>query len=291
MDKDRAKDGQRDGQPDTDVPDDLVKTAIRVAGERGVNVADVPLSVLAEAAGVSRSTLVRRLKGTRRTLDEAVRAAGVDPGGLPVRDRAVAAAASIIGRHGLATVTLEAVAAEAGCSLPSLHAVFQGRDGLLAAVFERYLPLNDLEALMADPPATPEETVRAVLRTFARGFVRERSVFPAVMADVLARPAGPGRQVWSRAVLPRVLGSLGVWLSEQARTGRFKPLPVPILAQLLVGPLAMHMLLRPTLEPLFGPEMPTVDATVDLFADAFLAAVAPERPGPEKSGRELDREN
>jgi AcrR family transcriptional regulator len=259
-----------------DVPDDLVKTAIRVARERGVDVADVPLSALAEAAGVSRSTLVRRLRGTRRTLDEAVRAAGVDPGGLPVRDRAIAAAATLIGEHGLAAVTLEAVAAQAGCSLPSLHAIFQGRDGLLTAVFHRYMPLDDLGRLMADPPGTAEDTVRAILRTIISGFFQERGVFPAILADVLARPSGPGRDIWSRTALPVLIGSVGAWLSEQVRAGRFKPLPLPILAQLLLGPIATHMLLRPTLAPVFEPETLTPDEIVDTFADAFLAAVAVE---------------
>jgi hypothetical protein len=34
---------------------------------------------------MSRSTLLRRLGDSRAALDEAVRAAGVDPGGQPVR--------------------------------------------------------------------------------------------------------------------------------------------------------------------------------------------------------------
>ncbi|NDZ83545.1 TetR/AcrR family transcriptional regulator, partial [Streptomyces sp. SID10853] len=67
---------------------DLVAAALIAAEERGRDVADVPLAAIATAAGVSRSTLLRRLGGSRGALDEAVRRAGVDPGGRqPVRER------------------------------------------------------------------------------------------------------------------------------------------------------------------------------------------------------------
>lgn len=262
---------------DMEVAEELVKIAILLAGERGEDVADVPISVIAEAAGISRSTLVRRLGGTRRTLDEAVRAAGVDPGGRRVRDRAIDAAASLIGEQGLAAVTLEAVAVAAGCSLPSLHLTFGGRDGLLAAVFERHMPLVDLEALLAEPHAGAEETVRAIYRTFVEAFSREPQVFPAILADVLARPKGPGRDTWVRTALPRLLGSVGVWLGGEVFAGRFKALPLPILAQLLIGPLAAHMMLRPALAPHFGAAFPTIDQAIDAFTEAFLSAVVTDR--------------
>ena len=49
------------------------------AGRGGKDVADVPLAMIAQAVGMSRSTLVRRLNGSRQALDEAVRAAGSTP--------------------------------------------------------------------------------------------------------------------------------------------------------------------------------------------------------------------
>ena len=107
-----------------DVPADLVAAAIRAAQHRGGQVADVPLIVIAETAGVSRSTLLRRMGGSRRALNDAVRRAGVDPGGRSVRERAIDAGARLISERGLATVTLEMVAAAAHCSVPSLHAIF-----------------------------------------------------------------------------------------------------------------------------------------------------------------------
>ena len=61
----------------------LVAAALAVARARGRDVADVPLAEIAAAASMSRSTLLRRLGGTRGPLDDAVRRAGVDPGGRP----------------------------------------------------------------------------------------------------------------------------------------------------------------------------------------------------------------
>src|SRR5262249_33598932 len=75
----------------------VVEAALRAAEKLGKDVADVPVAMIAAEAGISRSTLLRRFDGSRAALNDAVRAAGVDPGGLPpVRDRAIAAAAALI---------------------------------------------------------------------------------------------------------------------------------------------------------------------------------------------------
>jgi len=255
------------------VPPGLVDAALAAAGERGQDVAEVPLTAIAAAADVSRSTLLRRLGGTRAALDAAVAASGVDPGGRPpVRERAIAAVARIIGDHGLGAVTLEEVAATAQCSVASLHTVFDGRDGLLAAVFERYGPVIDIEALAQDPPASFEETVRGLYRAIIGAFSQEPRVLPAIIADILGRPDGPGSRMLQLG-MPRMLESFTRLFGPEIEAGRMHPLPLPVVIQLMIGPPAVHMMVRPVMDRALAPDVPSVDETCTMFADGFLRAV------------------
>ncbi len=256
------------------VPAELVRAAIWAARQRGEDVADVPLIALAEAAGVSRSTLLRRIGGSRRALDDAVRAAGVDPGGRrSVRERAVEAGAQLISEQGLAVVTLEAVADVAGCSVHGLYAAFGGRDELLGAIYERYSPLLDLESLTAEPREGLEETVRGVYRALVAAFSREPRVAPAMLADLFSRPDGPTGQIFTR-YFPRVIDSIGGWLASEVRAGRIRPLPMPLLIQQMIGPLAVHLLFRPAMTQRPGLDLPGIEETCEVFAEAFLRAAA-----------------
>ncbi|MEV5573357.1 TetR/AcrR family transcriptional regulator [Spirillospora sp. NPDC052269] len=252
---------------------DLVVAAISAAKERGQDVADVPLTAIATTAGISRSTLLRRLGGSRAALDEAVRQTGVDPGGRPqVRERAIEAAAWLVAERGLGGVTLDDVAVRAECSLPSLHTVFEGRDGLLAAVFEKHTPLPDLATLAADPPETLEDTVRAILQALAADFEREPRVVPAAFADVFSRPDGPAARTMAKS-FPRLFDSLTKLLLPHLEAGRLRPLPFTVLLGQLFSPLVTHLLLRPVVAPLYG-ELPSIEDVVEEYVQAYLRAVA-----------------
>ncbi|WP_408648649.1 TetR/AcrR family transcriptional regulator [Streptomonospora mangrovi] len=260
------------------VDEELVRAALAAAEQHGKDVADVPLGAIAAAAGISRSTLIRRLGGSRARLDEAVQRAGVDLGGRPpVRERALEAAATLIARDGLGAVTLEAVAATADCAPTSLYSVFGNRDGLLATMFDRYVPIPDLEALAADPPERLEDTVHAVYAALAEAFAREPRVLPAIFGDLFTRPDGTAARML-KTNLPRMFASLGGLLSTLVHTGRLRPLPLPLLMQLMLGPMAGHMLLRPVLQDALGNTLPPVDEVARTFAEAFLRAAAPEAP-------------
>ncbi|MFL1377946.1 MULTISPECIES: TetR/AcrR family transcriptional regulator [unclassified Nocardiopsis] len=260
-------------------PDDLVAAALRAADRTGRDVADVPLVEIAREAGVSRSTLLRRLGGRRGALDAAVRAAGVDPGGRPpVRERAVAAGARLLSEAGLAATTLEAVAVAADCSVHSLYAAFGSRDDLLAEIFERYSPLPDLEAYLADPGEDLAAAVLGVHLRLARAFTSEPRVMPALLADVFARPTGPTRDMMATRFFPRALAAMGGWLTREVAAGRVRDLPLPLLVQQLLAPTVVHFALRPALTGVPGVSFPDMEATCAVFGRAFLRAVATDPP-------------
>ncbi|WP_238305267.1 MULTISPECIES: TetR/AcrR family transcriptional regulator [Mycobacterium] len=256
--------------------DAVVDAALEAAAELGRDVADVPIMVIARHAGVSRSTLLRRLGGSRAALDDAVRARGVDPGGAPpVRVRALDAAAALIAENGLGAATFEAIAERAECSIPSLYVNFGTRDGLLRAIFERHSPLGEIEDFLAEGTEDLRATVRRLYGLMAQVFSRQPQVAPAMFADAFVRPNSPVARSLVTYTAPRVAGVLGQWLSNEVGRGRIRDIPVPLLIQQLLAPITIHMFLRPTGHPVPAAELPDIDAVCDVFTDIFLRGVAP----------------
>ena len=256
------------------LPTTVLNAALAAATESGRDVAAVPLEEIARRAGISRATLYRRI-GSRRALNDAVRAAGIDPGGRPaVRERAVAAAAGIVRERGLAALTLDAVAAGADCSVPSLHSQLGGREGLLAALFERYSPLPRVEQILAGPSPTLEAGARALYGAVFDAVVAEPQLLRAVVADALARPDGPAARHLTIAYLPRVLATVGGWLAGEVAAGRCRPLPLPLLLQLFAAPIVLHAASRPLIAAITGSTPPAREEVVETLSAAFCRAVA-----------------
>ncbi|WP_422748416.1 TetR/AcrR family transcriptional regulator [Mycobacterium sp. WMMD1722] len=258
------------------VPAEVIHATLRSAEQLGRDVADVPIVMIAHALGVSRSTLLRQLGGSRKALDDAVRGLGVDPGGRPpVRSRAIEAAATLIGASGVASATLEAVAAKADCSVQSLYAAFGGREALLEAVYDRHLPALDVSVLLPGDRATAgvRETVRTVYRGLAELCAREPRVLSAVLTETLARPAGPSASVLIERGALRTVAVLREWLDAEVAAGRIRDVPRPLLIQQFISPVLVHAVMRPGLEQFPHVGRPDLQASCDFFADAFLRGV------------------
>lgn len=257
------------------VAPELIEAAVRAAEALERDIAEVSVSDIAAEAHISRSTLLRRLGGSRSSLDAAVRAAGIDPGGRPpVRLRALTAAAAVVSENGLAAATLEAIADRAGCSVFSLHAAFGGRDDLMRAVFDQFSPIRDIEEYLARPQGDLHSTVHGFYRTVANALSREPRVAPAMLAEVFSRPTSTAVQSLAGYAAPRMLGTLGVWFDAEVGAGRIRDQPVMVLAQQLLGPIMIHMLMRPAFPEIPGITLPDVDVVCEAFAVNFIRAVA-----------------
>ncbi|MGW0043284.1 TetR/AcrR family transcriptional regulator [Rhodococcus sp. NPDC003348] len=260
------------------VPDELVDAALRAAEETGRDVGAVPLVEIAKRAGISRSTLLRRLGGTRGPLDAAVLASGVDPGGQrPARDRAMEAGAQLIGERGLAALTLEAVASAAHCSVYTLYLAFGNRAGLLQAIFQAYGPTLDLSTDV-DPQTDLRAAVGRIYRQMIRQWTREPRIAPAILAEILARPHDPMVAELVEYVMPHSpLNSVLAWLEKLVAAGEIRDLPRVLLVQQMVAPLMVHVLLRPAAESHPALAMPGLNETCAILADNFVRAVGTAR--------------
>ncbi len=262
----------------------ILEAALAEAKAQGRDPAEVPLEDIARRANVSRATLFRRI-GSRRALDAAVRATGVDPGGRPaVRDRATAAALAVIGRNGLGAMTLDAVAAEAGCSLPALYDQFGGREGLLTALYERHSPIRRFEALLATPPDSFADGVRGVYAAAFDAATAQPRLAAALLAEALTRPQGPIASQILGVFAPRALGVVRGWLAAEVAAGRCRPLPIPLLIQLLVGPMLAHVATRGLVERVLGEPPTPREEVIETLTAAYCRAVAlPPPNAPERS--------
>lgn len=258
----------------------IIEAAMAEAAATGRPVAELSLDRIARRAGISRSTIYRRVR-TRQALDDAVRQAGGDPGSrVGVRERAVAAAAEVIVAGGVGALTVEAVTRRVGCAATSIYSAFGDREGLIAAVFECHAPLPVVEGLLADPQqfADLESGVRAIYTAVFDTVVDDTAVLQALFAEVLAKPHGIGMQFFRMRVLPRITSTVGAWLTEQIRAGRCADLPPSLLIPLLIAPISVHLLAR---HPLAGAGHPVPDrrTVIEAMTTAFCSVAASSNQG------------
>jgi hypothetical protein len=113
--------------------------------------------------------------------------------------------------------------------------------------------------------------VADIYQAIAAGLTREPRVAPAMFADLLGNPHGPMASVVAR-YFPQAMSSLGGWLTAQAEAGRIRDLPIPLLLQMLIGPVWAHLLMRQVMGQ--GPGTPALEEACAEFTAGFLRSVA-----------------
>jgi AcrR family transcriptional regulator len=273
---------------------DLIDRIAKLAATSPTPIGSMSMSEIATQLGMARMTLYRRA-GSREDIVAALLAEGIDARTAPdVQERVVEATAALLAQHPLAELTLERIAAEAECSLPAVYARFGNRVGILKAVVERYSPLIPVrEAIAADmAPDDPDlrHDIHLLYGTVLPRVLHERRLLQALLAEVLRDPANDIGRAFREWYLPQVTSVLMPLFARHIEAGTIRPLPLPILVHLLMGPLVLHAASRRVIVEEYGIELPDIDVTVDLLTDMFCRAVAAEIAHEPTAGVENDHD-
>ena len=146
-------------------------------------------------------------------------------------------------------------------------------------MYDRYAPVPDISAVTA-AGGDLRETVTQIYDLIAHSLSDEPRVMPAVLAEAMARPASESAGTLFVHGAPKMLAALAPWLLTQVAAGHVRDLPLPVLVQQLIAPIAVHTMLRPALSAVPLVELPELSDCVAMFADAFVRAVG-NQPIPE----------
>jgi AcrR family transcriptional regulator len=223
----------------------------------------------AAAAGVAVRTLYR-LFGSRQALLREAGCAQV----RTARELILEAALEMVGRHGLAELSMDELAVAAGVSRASLYRLFPGKAALFGDLIRAYSPWEGVaDAIEAMPDGRPEEVMPAVGRAMAEALEGRTGLLLRIVLELLK--GDPDTAEGMRHGMARGLPNLVQYLSGQMAAGRVRRMHPVLALQLLAGPIVAHLLTRPLAESLIGFRTPP-NEVVDQVVDAWLRAMAPE---------------
>lgn len=203
------------------------------------------MAQLAEASGVSRATLYRRVP-SREALAQRLRAEGIEPGaelGDPVHERILDATAALVDAQGL-RFTIEQVAEGAAVGAATVYRSFGDREGLLRAFFDQRSPRRLAATQLRDLEAPVDTTLQAFVGSLLRfavahpGLARIGLLGEGPDAAELERLRKGGRGTLSRLV---------TYLEAQIERGALASADPWLLASTLLGAVLGASLLAPRL--------------------------------------------
>jgi AcrR family transcriptional regulator len=229
---------------------------------------NLTMAELARKAGVSRATVHRHFPSR----EDLLRTLEVEPEPAS-RDRALQAAIALLAQVGLARLSMDAVAANAGISRANLYRLFPGKPALFRELVRTYSPLEPIGATvreLADQP--PSVVMPALARAAARQLEGRLGLVRSLLFEVSA--PSPEAATARELAIETAVAPVTAYVLKQMEAGRLRRMPPLLAVQAFVGPLIAHMMLRPFAEELLCFALP-IDTAVAQLADVWLAGMAP----------------
>jgi AcrR family transcriptional regulator len=211
-------------------------------GQDQDGLAGLSMDELATRAGVSRATLYRLFGNQHQLLHEL----GLQPPPT-VHSRILDTALELVGRHGLAELSMDELAATAGVSRATLYRLVPGKEALFAELVRRFSPFEPIAAVleaMSDRP--PAEVIPAIAQAMAAAMdghigLLLQLLFELSRSDPDRHGGADANQDAAQAMrtLPLVAG----YLDQQMATGRLRRMDPVLAMQALAGPIVMHLLM------------------------------------------------
>lgn len=243
------------------------------------------MEALAQAAGVSRATLYRRVPSREKLAERLREERAVESGTAlarePSRQRILETTRQLVGRHGLLALTVEQIADAAGVSPVTIYRTFGDKDALLRAMFAELGPRNDAALVLADLDAPVEDTLTRFVTVMQRGLAEQ----PAFVFMALFSQGEEARYVEHlRKSQYGTMDRFTRYLAAQMERGRLRPgdpveMALGLMGLVLGASLDTRRLLSSAQEEGTGKRTPRARAIVELF----LHGVAASRPQKDES--------
>ncbi len=221
-------------------------------------------------AGVSKATFYRAF-GSR---EELLRELDVVPE-PDSRPAILEAAAELLARDGLARLSMDELATRAGVSRARLYRLYPGKAALFAEMVRTFSPIEVMVATMQRLSAEPPERAMPEL---AVAVWRAVSTHLGVIRPLLfeATSLGPDvRETIVEEIAPSVLGVVGGYFLGQMQEGRLRPMHPMLAIQSFVGPIIVHVMMRPVVMEALGMDVDS-EAAVREFAANWVRGMRPD---------------